>query len=131
MLTSQGHGAVPRRTHIVVITMRTVLVALVVLGHVLPESLLALLAHEHHLHRLRQLVRLRFRVTFRAVEPLLAARRADGDLRVQDVLAVGYVSDAWLYWRGGTGAYHISEGEVGLEYRSLLLEGEGSEVSTR
>ena len=69
--------------------MRTVLIAFLVLGHVLPECLLALLAQEHHLRRLRESVRLRLRVAFCAVKPLLAARCADGDLGVQNMLAGG------------------------------------------
>lgn len=72
-----------------IVAMRTVLVALIVLGHVLAERLLALLAHEHHLRRLRETVGLRLGVTFGAVEPLLAARRANRDLRVQDMFAGG------------------------------------------
>ena len=67
--------------------MRTVLVALLVGRHVLPERLAALLAQKRHLHRPLELVVLRLRVAFRAVEPLLAARRADGNLRVEDVFA--------------------------------------------
>lgn len=74
-------------THVVVVTMRTVLVALLVIRHVLAERLLALLAHENHLVVLPQTVVLRFSMAFRAVEPLPAARSAYGDLRVQYVLA--------------------------------------------
>ena len=74
-------------THVVVVAVRTVLVALVVLRHVLPERLLALLAEEDHLRRLREPVGLRLRVALGAVKPLLAARGADCDLGVQDVFA--------------------------------------------
>ena len=35
-------------THVVVVAMRTLLVTLIELGHVLPERLLAFLAHEDH-----------------------------------------------------------------------------------
>ena len=62
--------------------MWAVLVALIVLRHVLPERLLALLAHEDHLRSPCEPVCLRLRMTLSAVEPLFAAGRADGDLRV-------------------------------------------------
>ena len=65
--------------------MRAVLVALFVVTHVFAERLLALLAQKVHLDGLLQTMVLRFCVTFGAVEPLLAAGGADGDLRVQDV----------------------------------------------
>ena len=70
-----------------IITMRTVLIALLIYRHILPERLLALLAQERHLVRLREPVVLCLRVALGAVEPLPAARRADRDLRVEDVLA--------------------------------------------
>ena len=70
-----------------IVAVRTVLVALVILGHVLPERLLALLAEERHLRRLCQPVRLALGVALGAVEPLPAARCADGDLGVEDVFA--------------------------------------------
>ena len=66
-----------------VITMRTILIALLIRAHILPKRLFALLTHEHHLRRLGQTVRLlRLGVTFGAVVPLLAAWCADGDLCV-------------------------------------------------
>ena len=65
--------------------MWTILIALLITLHILPERLSALLAHEHHLHRPLQLVRLLRRVALGAVEPLLAAWRADRHLRVEDV----------------------------------------------
>ena len=68
--------------HVVIITMRTVLVALLVNGHVFSEGLLALLTDESHFCRPRKRMRLCLRVTLGAIEPLLAARGADGDLRV-------------------------------------------------
>ena len=74
-------------THVVVVAVRTVLIALLVVGHVLAKRLLALLAHEDHLGSLPQTVVLRFSMAFRAIEPLPATRGAYGDLRVQDVLA--------------------------------------------
>lgn len=74
-------------THVVVVAMRTVLIALLVVGHILAKRLLALLAHEDHLSGLPQTVVLRFSMAFRAIEPLPAAWGAYGDLRVQDVLA--------------------------------------------
>ena len=70
-----------------VITMWTILVALLVHLHILPERLLALLAHEDPLGSFPQTVVLRFSMAFRAIEPLPATRGAYGDLRVQDVLA--------------------------------------------
>ena len=70
-----------------VVTVWAILVALVIVGHVLAERLLALLAQEGHLRRPLEPVVLRLRMALRAVEPLLAARGADGDLRVQNVFA--------------------------------------------
>ncbi len=70
-----------------IVAVRAVLVALVVLGHVLAKRLLALLAEEGHLGRLRERVGLRLGVALGAVIPLLAARGADGDLGVEDVFA--------------------------------------------
>ena len=60
-----------------IIAMRTVLVALFIVRHIFPESLLALLADECHLRRLPQLVRLGLGMTLGTVIPLLAAWRAD------------------------------------------------------
>ena len=71
-----------------VIAVWTVLVALVELLHVLTERLLALLAQERHLHGLPEPMVLCLSVTLGAVKPLLAARRADGDLGVEDVFTV-------------------------------------------
>lgn len=68
-----------------VITMWTVLVALLVHRHVLPERLLTFLAHEGHLGGLGQVVCLGLRVALGAVIPELATWRPDRDLRVQDV----------------------------------------------
>lgn len=62
--------------------MRTEFVALLVIGHILSEGLLALLAHKGHFGRLAQVVRLVFSVTFCAVVPLLAAGSSNGDLGV-------------------------------------------------
>ncbi len=62
--------------------MRTEFIALLVVGHVLPEGLLALFAHERHFGGLAQVVRLAFGVTFCAVVPLLAAWGSNGDLGV-------------------------------------------------
>jgi hypothetical protein len=76
-----------KEAYIVVITVWAVLVTVLVHAHVLPERLLALLADECHLHRLRERMVLRLCVAFGAVEPLLAARRSDADLSVEDVLA--------------------------------------------
>lgn len=77
------------RSHIVVIAMRAILVALFVRSHILAKRLLALFTHKCHLRRPRKLMRLRLGVALGAVKPLLAAWRADGDLSVQNVLAVG------------------------------------------
>jgi hypothetical protein len=71
-----------RRSHVVIITMRTVLVALLVNGHVFSEGLLALFADEGHFRRPRKRMCLCLRVAFGAIEPLLAARGTDGDLRI-------------------------------------------------
>ena len=60
-----------------IVTVRTILIALLIHRHILPERLLALLAQERHLIRLRERVILRLRVALGAVEPLPAARRAD------------------------------------------------------
>ena len=62
--------------------MRAVLVALIELRDVFPEGLLTLLTDESHLRRLGKPVGLCFRVTFGAIEPLLAAGRADGNLGI-------------------------------------------------
>ncbi len=74
--------------HEMVVAVRAVLVAILKLLHVLPEALLALFAREGHVHGLFELVRLRVGVALRAIEPLPAAGRADGDLGVEDVFAV-------------------------------------------
>ncbi len=65
--------------------MRTKLVAFLIIRHILPKRLLALLAHEGHFRSLCQSMCLCFRVAFRTVEPLFAAWRADGNLGVQNV----------------------------------------------
>lgn len=62
--------------------MRTEFITLFVIGHVLSERLLALLAHKRHFGRLAQVMRLVFGVTFCAIVPLLAARSSYGDLGV-------------------------------------------------
>ena len=77
-------------THEVVITMRTVFVALIELCDIFPEGFFALLADECHLRRLRKLMRLRFCVAFGTIEPLLAAGRADRNLGIQDVLTIAF-----------------------------------------
>jgi hypothetical protein len=66
--------------HVVIITMRAVLVALLVNGHVFSEGLFALFTHEGHFCRSRKRMCLCLRVTLGAIEPLLAARGTDGDL---------------------------------------------------
>lgn len=71
-----------------VVTVGTVLVALVKLLHVFAEALFALLAREGHLQRLFQSMRLSVGMALRAVEPLPAAGRTDGDLGVKDVFAM-------------------------------------------
>ncbi len=65
-----------------VITMRTELVALFVIRHVLTECLLAFFAYERHLGRPHQWMRLGFGVALGTVEPFLAAGRSDGNLSV-------------------------------------------------
>ena len=70
-----------------VVAVRTVLVALIVLLHVLAEGFLALLTHEDHLCGLAESVILGLCVALCAVKPLFAAGCADGDLGVQDVFA--------------------------------------------
>lgn len=77
-----------RDPHVVIVAVWAELVALVVLRHVLPERLLALLAEKSHLHRLRKSMCLCLGMAFRAVIPLLAARSADRNLCVEDVFAV-------------------------------------------
>jgi hypothetical protein len=57
------------------------------LACVLAEGLFALFADEDHLEALQQRVVSRLLVALGAVEPLLAAWRADGDLGVEDVFA--------------------------------------------
>lgn len=75
------------KTHIMIITMWTVLVTLIILRHIFPKSLFAFLASKRHLHGFRQSVILGFGVTFSAIVPLLAAWCANGYLRVQYVFA--------------------------------------------
>lgn len=104
-------------THEVIVTVGTVLVALVELRGIFPEGFLALLTDECHLGRLREPVRLRFRVAFGAIEPLLAAGRADGNLGIQNVLATVFQCqqverDRWM-------SYHI------LSVRDRLQERAG------
>jgi hypothetical protein len=72
----------------VVIAMRTILVALFVRRHILAERLLALLAHKRHLRRSGKVVGLRLGMALGTVKPLLATWCADGDLGVQNVLAL-------------------------------------------
>jgi hypothetical protein len=78
-----------KRAHIMIITMWTVLIALIVLRHILPKSFLAFLASKRHLRGLRQLMILGFGVALGAVVPLLAAWSANRHLRVQNVFAGG------------------------------------------
>ena len=68
------------------------------LARVLAEGLFALLADEDHLEGLQQGVVFFFLVAFGAVEPLLAAGRADGDLGVEDVFAHGVCVCGSVYW---------------------------------
>ena len=89
-----------------VVTVRTILVTLFVRRHVLPKRLSTLFAHEHHLSRLREPVRLRLGVALGAVEPLLATRRTNRHLRVQDVFA-GETE------RRASGEYTLQENEDG------------------
>lgn len=77
----------PHRTHIVIITVRTILVAVLVVGHVLAKRLFALFAGKRHLCRLGQSVVLRFCVALCTVKPLLAAWCAYRHLCVQDMFA--------------------------------------------
>lgn len=72
-------------THIVVVTVRAILVAFLVSGHVLPKCLFTFLAHESHLQCFCKLMRLRLCMALGTVEPLFAARSTDGDLGVQDM----------------------------------------------
>lgn len=84
------HIAYPlHHTHIVIITVWTILVALLVVRHVLAKRLFALFARKRHLCRLLKSVVLRFCVALCAVEPLLAAWRAYRHLGVQDMFAKG------------------------------------------
>jgi hypothetical protein len=87
VFSSDGEGH-KLNTHEVVVTVRAVLIALIELRGVFPEGFLALFTHECHLRRLRKPVGLCFCVAFGAIEPLLAAGRADGNLGIQDVLAI-------------------------------------------
>jgi hypothetical protein len=70
----------------VIIACRTVFVALLVRGHILPESLLALFTEKYHLHRLPKWMIFRFSMAFCAIEPFATTWRADGHLGIQDVL---------------------------------------------
>lgn len=75
------------------------------LAGVLTECLAALLAYEDHFEALQQRVVGLLLVALGAVEPLLAAWRADRDLGVEDVFA-GAVSAGDGRARGGV-AYHM------------------------
>ena len=91
-----------RRTNIVVIAMGTIFIALLVVGHVFPKCLLALLAHEGHFISLPKPMILNFGMTFCAIEPLLATRCAYRNLSVQDMLAVTEnISSMSLHGRHG------------------------------
>ena len=74
-------------THIVIITMWTILVTLLVVGHVLAKHLFALFAGKCHLCHLLKLVVLCFCMTFCIVKPLLAAWGAYWHLCIQDMFA--------------------------------------------
>lgn len=69
-------------THVVIIAMRTILITLIILSHVLSESFFALFADEDHLSSLCEWMGLCLCMAFGAVVPLLAARSSDGDLCV-------------------------------------------------
>ena len=99
-----------------VIAVWTVLVALVKLLHVLAERLLALLAQERHLHGLPEPMVLCLSVTLGAVKPLLAARRANGDLGVEDVFTMWRKQlsshsryDSEVCAPGRTTTYHMTD----------------------
>jgi len=72
-LDANGSLRCLRVQHIMIIAVGAVLVAFLVRSHILPECLFALLAHECHLGRPREGVGLLLSVTFRTVEPQLAA----------------------------------------------------------
>ncbi len=68
-------------------SMKEELIALLELGHVLPENFLAFFASHHNLGRLAQLVVLLFFVALGTVVPFLAAGGANLHLGVENVLA--------------------------------------------
>lgn len=68
-----------------VITVWAIFVTLVVFCHILPKGLFTLLACERHLCRLGKRVVFSLGMALCTVEPLLATRGTDGDLRVQDM----------------------------------------------
>lgn len=74
-------------THVVVIAMRAVLVALIIFRHILSECFLAFFADEYHLRGLGQWMGLCLCMAFRAVVPLFAAGCSNGDLCVENVFA--------------------------------------------
>lgn len=78
-----------RLNHEVVVAVRAVLVAVLELVHILTKALFALFARKDHFHGLLQVVVLCLGMALGAVEPLLAAGRADGHLCVEDVFAEG------------------------------------------
>jgi hypothetical protein len=71
-----------RGTYIMVVTVRTVLVAFVIFGNIFTKRLFAFLTHEGHFSRACELVRLGLGVAFGAVIPAFAAGRANGHLSV-------------------------------------------------
>lgn len=72
-----------------VIAVWAVFVALLKLSGVFAETLSAFFAGECHFGGFGQGMRFLFMVAFGAVEPFPAARRANGDLGVEDVFAHG------------------------------------------
>jgi hypothetical protein len=75
-----------------IITSRTVLISLFPLFHILTKYLFTLLAAKDYLVGLRDFVVSSFCVALGAVEPSLAADRANGNLSIEDVLAHFYIT---------------------------------------
>jgi hypothetical protein len=101
--------------------MWTVLVTLIILRHIFPKCLLALLASKRHLHSFRQSVILAFGVTFSAVVPLLAAGCANGYLRVQYVFAGQKIIVKTCRYGVSTGQKHAAPADQEVHLMEMVL----------
>lgn len=85
-------------THVVIITVRTILVALLVRRHVLSERLFAFFTHEGHFGGFCESMCLWFSVAFSTIIPLFAAWCTNGDLSIEDVFTACVEDDQLVHW---------------------------------